>query len=63
LPEENRRLHYVKGILRNRLSYVPYDAMKDLEVALEDGVSVEDMVLEAKHARSWTAFSNWLVNQ
>lgn len=60
LPDEERELYYVKGILRNRLSYVPYDAFKSLQYALNDGVSVEDMKLEAKHARSWTQFYGWL---
>lgn len=60
MPEETRQLYYIKGILRNRLSYVPYDAIKDLQAAAEDGVDVEDIKLEAKHARSWTQFSQWL---
>ena len=60
MPEAERQLHYVKGILRNRLSYVPYDAFKTLKSALDAGVTVDDMKLEAKHASSWTKFSNWL---
>lgn len=60
LPEAERELHYVKGILRNRLSYVPYDVMRDLKSAFDAGVSVEDMKLEAKHTRNWTRFSEWL---
>jgi len=60
MPEDERQLHYIKGILRNRLSYVPYDAFKDLKRALEAGVTVDDMKLEAKHASSWTRFQTWL---
>ncbi len=61
LPEDKRRLHYVKGILRNRLSYVPFDIMKDLDRAHEAGVHVDDMQAEAKCCRNWSAFNQWLV--
>lgn len=61
MPESERELHYIKGILRNRLSYVPYDAFKRLKYALEDGVTLDDLRLEAKHARTWSAFESWLV--
>lgn len=61
LPEDRRRLYYVKGILRNRMAYVPYDVMTHLEAALEAGVDVEKIVIEAKRARNWTAFYNWLL--
>lgn len=57
---EQQRLHYVKGILNKRLSYVPFTVMRELESALEDGVDVESMVDEAKVTRSWSAFSRWL---
>lgn len=60
LPDEKRKLHYVKGILRNRLSYVPYDVIRELDAAHEDGVSIDDLMLESKNARSWTSFLNWL---
>lgn len=60
MPEEERQLHYIKGILRNRLSYVPYDAFKVLRAAWESGVRVDDMKLEAKNCSSWTRFNNWL---
>ena len=60
LPEETQRLHYVKGILRKRLPYVPYEVIRDLERALQAGVSVEDMTHEAKRATSWSRFSFWL---
>lgn len=51
---------YVKGILRKRLSYVPYDVVRTLEPWVKAGVSVEDMVDEAKYTRSWNAFLDWL---
>ena len=62
LPEDERRLYYVKAILNKRLDYVPYDVLADLKSALADGVSVQDMELQAKHCTSWTRFSNWLTN-
>lgn len=62
MPDAERELHYVKGILRNRLSWVPYDVFKVLKYALEDGVAAEDMKLEAKHATSWSRFEKWLDN-
>lgn len=60
LPDDERRLHYIKGILRNRLSYVPYDVIRHLQDALTAGVSVDAMQLEAKNARNWTEFRAWL---
>ena len=60
LPEVDRELHYIKGILRNRLSYVPYDAVRQLRHYLDSGVHIEDMKLEAKHTRNWTNFIKWL---
>lgn len=63
MPDETRQLHYVKGILRNRLSYVPYDAIKELQAGLDAGISLEDMKLEAKNTSSWSRFSYWLANE
>lgn len=60
LEPNKQRLHYIKGILVNRLSYVPYSVMRDLDAAHDAGLSVDDMELEAKNARSWTAFRNYL---
>jgi hypothetical protein len=60
LPDDERRLYYVKGILRNRLSYVPYDVLRTMSDALKAGVPVEDMELEAKHCRTWSSFESWL---
>lgn len=60
LPEDMKRLYYIKGILNKRLSYVPYTAIREMEKAYEEGVSIQDMELEAKHTYSWSAFSRWL---
>lgn len=60
LPDAHRRLYYVQGILRNRLSYVSPYAVRLMQEALKAGVDVEDMVAEAKVARNWTGFSVWL---
>jgi HNH endonuclease len=61
MPEGQKELHYIKGILRNRLNYIPYDVLKFLQYAMEDGVDLGAMKLEAKHASTWTRFSEWLV--
>lgn len=60
LPEDERRLYYVKAILFKRLSYVPYDVMDDLKLALHNGAPVADLEREAKHCSSWSTFRNWL---
>jgi hypothetical protein len=59
---EQQRLHYVKGILKNRLSYVPYTAMREMEDGLEAGIEIEEMVAQAKETTSWSKFSHWLGN-
>lgn len=59
-PEAQRQLHYIKGILRNRLNYVPYDVMTHLQSALDAGCSLDAMKAEAKVTGSWTRFQNWL---
>jgi hypothetical protein len=63
MPEDTRQLHYIKGILRNRLNYVPYDAIKELQAAFDAGIPIEDMKLEAKNTTSWSRFSYWLGNE
>ena len=61
MPESERQLHYIKGILRNRLSHIPYDIMKFLEYAAQDGVPLDDMKLEARGARTWNQYVDFLV--
>ncbi len=63
MPEDTRQLHYIKGILRNRLSYVPYDAIREMQAGLDAGITLEDMKLEAKNTRNWNSFSYWLANE
>ena len=60
MPHEERELHYIKGILKNRLQFVPYDVIRDLKFALENGVAIQEMKLEARYARNWTSFNKWL---
>lgn len=60
MPQEKRELYYVKGILRNRFSRIPYDLIQRLDAAHESGISIEDLKLEAKHQRSWSSFCIWL---
>ena len=60
LPDAQRELHYIKGILRNRLAYLPYDVMRNLQDAFDAGVPIDDMKLEAKHTRSWSAYRDYL---
>lgn len=62
LPDDQRQLYYVKGILRNRLSYLPFDVMTDLGLALEDGVPIDDMKAAAKQFGSWRRFEDWLLS-
>lgn len=60
MPPDEKRLRYVTGILRKRLSYVPFDVLRTLKAAHRAGVDVDAMVDEAKFCRNWTAFSDWL---
>ena len=50
-----KRLLYIRGILRNRLSYCDERlALELLEAAVEAGVDVESLVPHAKKVRNWT---------
>jgi hypothetical protein len=60
MPDDQRRLYYVQGILRNRLSYVAPNAIRIMQAALEAGIDVEEIVSEAKVARNWTGFMDWI---
>lgn len=62
LPEDRRRLYYIKGILRNRFHYVPADIMDTLNWALDCGVPVEEIEVIAKNLRTWSAFRDDLYN-
>lgn len=63
LTDEQRDLYYVKGILRNRISYVPVNIIPLLKEALASGVDPEDMKLTAKSVTSWTQFRTWLTSE
>lgn len=60
MSESQRSLHYVKGILRNRISYVPADIVRKLKEAFDKGVDPEAMKEQAKLVKNWTQFSQWL---
>ena len=60
LPEDERRLYYVKCILNKRLAYVPYDVMDDLKLALSTGCPIDRLEREAKNCRNWSEFRDWL---
>jgi hypothetical protein len=60
LPEDQRRLFYIRGILRNRLRYVAADAVAEMQRALDAGVPVDEIQDAAKSCSSWTAFLNWI---
>lgn len=59
-------LFYIRGILRNRLSYLnERQVMGILTDAVEDGVAVDELKEIAKQVRSWSQFTeevDWLVN-
>lgn len=61
LPESERQIHYIKGILRSRLAYVPFDIVKTIARAIAAGVDVNDIKQEAKVCRNWTQFRDWLL--
>lgn len=57
-PDWKRELYYLRGILRNRLSYVnQVKCMHMLESAYEAGASLEDLKQLALTVKNWTAFS------
>ena len=50
-----RRLYYIQGILRNRLSYLDEGkALQLLRDALDAGVDIESLERHSKDVRSWT---------
>lgn len=56
-PESERQALYVRGILRNRLSYVNHEqCLRLINGAVEAGYSIESITEFAKTVRSWTAF-------
>jgi hypothetical protein len=56
-----RQLFYIRGILRNRLSYINERALMNLmETAVVNGADVDSIEALAKRVSSWTAFRNAL---
>lgn len=54
------RLLYAMGIIRNRFSYHPHDALNRLKRAYQEGFDTEEIIHYAKTCRNWTQFSNVL---
>lgn len=53
------RVYYIRGILRNRLSYCNEAIALDLlRQALQANASIDSLESHAKNARSWTQWSN-----
>jgi hypothetical protein len=52
-----RQLFYIRGILRNRLSYINEQTLMDLmETAVVNGADIDSMEALAKRVSSWTSF-------
>ncbi len=61
-----RKMLYIRGILRNRLSYCnEWKAMELMEQAVQCGVDLDDVEQVAKRASSWAQFRNtiedWII--
>lgn len=55
LPPAERDLYYIRGILRNRLSYVnEHEAMELLTDALDVGLDIGRLKRHAREVRNWT---------
>lgn len=57
-PEWKRDLYYIRGILRNRVSWIPSDCMAFLEKAYQAGVSIEYLKACARDTVSWNRFED-----
>lgn len=61
LGGDERRLHYIRGICRNRfdgvVGYVCLDLLKE---AVQAGASVEGLEALAKEASTWFEWKNWM---
>ena len=57
--ETEKSACYIRGILRNRISYVDYQkSLYWLTQAIEQGVDVEELKELAKTVKNWTEFRN-----
>ena len=60
-PETERQALYVRGILRNRLSYINHaECLRLIKGAVESGYSIESITDFAKIVKTWTAFRDEL---
>jgi hypothetical protein len=61
-PNE-QRLYYIRGILRNRLSYVNEGmVLQLLHKAINANASIESLELHAKSVRNWSEWRTWIEN-
>ena len=58
IPEESRRFYYIRGILRKKMSYVPYDVIQRMEWVHERGVPIDQIERKAKQCKSFDPFIN-----
>lgn len=60
-PDWKRELYYIRGIVRNRLSYCNQQLlMTDLELAYNSGISTEDLKGMALSVRNWSQLRTWI---
>ena len=61
-PESERKMYYIRGILRNRMYVNEGYVMQMMRDAVADGVSIEEIEDYAKCERNWTNFQSALVD-
>ena len=55
------KLHYCKGILRNRLGYFDKTkAMKWMSMAYDKGTPLEEIQMVTEECKNWTDFREWI---
>lgn len=60
-PEWRRQLYYIRGILRNRCSYVnEWECMRALEAAVAAGIELDWLKHCALQCWSWNQFMQWV---
>lgn len=58
-PENEQKILYVRGILRNRLSYInEQTCLTLLRGAVESGADVDQLIVYAKSVRTWKRFKD-----
>lgn len=61
-PDWKRELYYIRGIMRNRFSYMDhYDAIRFMEYAYADGVPLDELREIACTSRNWTKWVSGIV--